>query len=339
MTDIYALINDPDAKAALRAVSAERERRLADKPFEAFAELLANLPERKPQRLDLSGPTAVIGEDLPADDPFRMQVETASKAVMPWKKGPFRLFGLEIDAEWRGDFKWSRLVGHLPPQRDKVVLDLGCNNGYFLFRLMDQEPRFALGVDPAARPQRQFQLLQRLARLPNLEFQMWGWQELVHLRELFDTVFCMGIVYHHFNPIQILRNIHHALKPGGLLVLESIVIPGDEPRCLFPADRYANMRNVWFTPTTTALRAFLHRTKFTDVVTVAVNKHEPDEQRTTAWNPGPSYVDFLDAANPDRTIEGHPAPWRAIVMARKPARGHAAGRAARKPLRPGGDSC
>jgi len=316
LEDLLSRLTTKDA-AALRRVSAERAARLDWKPFQPFREAEAALPDRHALRLDFSGPAPTIGEDLSADDPFRQAVIAAARALLPWKKGPYRLFGENIDAEWRSDFKWTRMAESLPDQRDKLILDIGCNNGYYLFRLLPQKPRFLLGVDPVPRCQHQFHLLQRFAQIPNLAFEPWGWEEAAHLPELFDTVFCMGILYHHFNPIQILKNMRHALKPGGLLVLESIVIPGEDPVCLFPPGRYAQMRNVWFTPTVAAMRAMLERAKFDRIETIALNRHEPAEQRTTAWNPGPSFADFLDPKNREHTIEGHPAPWRAILLARK----------------------
>jgi len=179
------------------------------------------------------------------------------------------------------------------------------------------KPAYLLGIDPVPRPWYQFQILQRFARVPDLEFAPWGWQELHLFPECFDTIFCMGIVYHHRDPLELLRLLRRALRPGGLLVMESIVIPGEASLCLFPPDRYARMRNVWFVPTVNALRNMLARSRFEDIHEIATNAHHPDEQRTTDWNQGPSYRDFLNPTDPTQTEEGHPAPWRTILLARK----------------------
>ena len=308
---------DDDAAQALQAVKAERDKSLDWKPFASIRELMPQLPQLPPTTCQFDRAEVTIGEPLPPDHPTRLAIEEAARAVMPWKKGPFNLYGIPIDAEWRSDFKWDRLAAALPDQHGKMVLDVGSNNAYYLFRLLPQQPKYLLGIDPVPRLWYQFHLLQRYAQIPNLEFAMWGWEELAHWRELWDTVFCMGIVYHHRDPMGILRQLHQAMKPGGLLVMESIVIPGDESVCLFPPDRYARMRNVWFVPTVTALKHMLTRAKFCDIEEIATNRHEPAEQRTTPWNPGPSYEDFLDPDDPDRTAEGHPAPWRTILLARK----------------------
>lgn len=318
--EIEKLIQDKAAWERLQKKSAEMAVTLDHKPFHAAKAALAELPDLPTTRRLWDQAAVTIGEDLAVDDPRRQKLEAALTAAMPWKKGPFHLYGVDLDAEWRSDYKWDRLAPHLPDQSGKRVLDVGANNAYYLFRLAAQNPDYMLAIDPVPRLWYQFQILQHYARLPNLEFAMWGWQELDAFDALFDTIFCMGILYHHRDPMGLLKNLLAALKPGGLLVMESIVIPGDESICLYPPDRYAMMRNVWFVPTVPAMKHMLQRAKFVDVEEIAVNVHRPDEQRTTRWNPGPSYEDFLDPNDPTRTIEGHPAPWRCILFARKKSR-------------------
>lgn len=313
----WDLVKDEASAQALREITAQKNVSLEWKPFTAIREAMPNLPKRTTQHIQCDGAEVVIGEDLDPQDADRLAIEGAARAIMPWKKGPFRLFGIPIDAEWRSDFKWDRLAPKLSSQEDKVVLDVGCNNGYYLFRILPQKPKFLLGIDPVPRLHYQYHLLQHYAQIPNMDFQMWGWAEVAHFEEAFDTIFCMGILYHHPDPIGMLRVLHKALKPGGLLVMESIIIPGDSHQCLFPEERYARMRNVWFVPTLEAMNHMLRRTKFIDLETVATNIHEPAEQRTTPWNPGPSYEAFLDPDDASLTVEGYPAPHRAIVLAKR----------------------
>lgn len=317
MSEFLTLIEDGNLRQKLALISQERAAWLDWKPFREMRASWQALPEREAGYLSFEGEAVTIGEQLAPQHPEREAIAAVARALIPWKKGPFRLFGMEIDAEWRGDLKWNRLAPALPDLQGQVILDIGANNGYYLFRMLPRGPRLVLGIDPFPRLWYQFHLLQRYARAANLEFQMWGWQQVALLPEIFDTVFCMGIIYHHFNPIQILKDIHRCLKPGGTLMLESIVIPGDESRCLFPRDRYARMRNVWFIPTVAAMVSFLERTRFREIQQIAVNAHDPGEQRTTAWNPGLSYGDFLHPGNAELTVEGHPAPLRALLSAKK----------------------
>lgn len=313
---IFDLVR-PEAADHLRNLSERRAAWLRWKPFRDYLDILPQLPHRHAEHTLWDRAEVTIGENLPEDHPDRQAIARAAKAILPWKKGPYRLFGIPIDAEWRSDYKWDRMADKLPDMRNQRILDVGCNNGYYMFRLLPQRPAYILGIDPVPRLWHQFHLLQRYANCPELAFQMWGWQEAAYFEELFDTIFCMGILYHHRDPMGLLDTLLGALKPGGLLVMESIVIAGEDPICLYPPDRYGKMRNVWFVPTVPAMCHMLNRAKYRDVDVIAVNKHEPAEQRTTPWNPGQSYADFVDPNDPDRTIEGLPAPHRAIVFARK----------------------
>ena len=105
---------------------------------------------------------------------------------------------------------------------------------------------------------------------------------------------------------------------GGELVLETLVVEGDENTALVPEDRYAQMRNVWFLPSVPALERWLRRAGFVDVRCVDVSTTSVDEQRSTDWMRYQSLPDFLDPQDHGRTVEGLPAPMRAVLLARKP---------------------
>ncbi len=249
------------------------------------------------------------------------EVEAIARELIPWRKGPFNFFGLEVDAEWRSDFKWERFSKYLPAPAElarKRVLDVGCNNGYFMFQLKASGADHVLGIDPVAFNEVQFKFLQKLAGQNNLQFEMLGVEHLSDLPAEFDLILSMGVLYHHRHPIEQLQMLKAALKPGGELILESIVIPSQESVALFPEDRYAKMRNVWFVPSVSCLENMLKRCNFKEVELLHFGKTTTDEQRLTKWCPPPkqSLADFLDPQNDELTIEGHPAPYRAIFKAR-----------------------
>lgn len=310
-------ITDPWHAAKLKQAIASANQQLLHKPYRQIHSLLPKLPDFADAVWQPQQDWVSVGPILPEDHPVRQATLAAAQAIKPWKKGPFNLFGIEIDAEWRSDYKWQRFASELPNLSGAHVLDVGGNNGYYSFRILEQQPESVLCIDPIPRLWYQFHIIQHFARDPRLEFQMLGWQALDLMSESFDCIMCMGILYHHDNPVQLLRNLFAALRPGGLLIMETIVIPGQGMLCLFPPDRYAMMRNVWFVPTVDATVAMLERTKFRDIRIINSQVHKPEEQRSTAWNPAPSFADFLDANNPDLTQEGHPAPHRAILFARK----------------------
>jgi tRNA (mo5U34)-methyltransferase len=279
-------------------------------------ELLDSLPEVEDHKLDLSQDAVVIGSENSSKK--EQYIELARKLI-PWRKGPFNFYGEKIDAEWRSDFKWNRLKDHVDNLEGKTVLDIGCNNGYFLFRMANQNPELLLGIDPVIQCETQFKFLQHFAKVPNLHFEMFGVEHLNSFKQMFDVIFSMGIIYHHRHPLEQLINIREALKPGGQAIIETIGIPGDESYALFPEDRYAKMRNVFFVPTLSCFINWLKKAKLIDVEVISSTPLTFEEQRLTNWCPPPSQSleDFLDPNDLSKTIEGHPAPMRFCLKARK----------------------
>jgi tRNA (mo5U34)-methyltransferase len=255
--------------------------------------------------------------DGPCDEATRAQLLGALQGLIPWRKGPFDLFGVHIDTEWRSDWKWSRVAPHLDLQ-NKRVLDVGCGNGYYLWRMLGAGASSVVGIDPNWLFLNQFLAVKRY--LPDLP----AWHLPLALEELpgklegFDTVFSMGVLYHRRSPIDHLLELKDCLRKGGELVLETLVVEGDAQQVLVPEDRYAMMRNVWFLPSVPALELWLRRAGFVDVQCVDVSVTSIEEQRATDWMRFQSLPDFLDPADHSRTLEGLPAPTRAVLVARKP---------------------
>ncbi|UUY07898.1 tRNA 5-methoxyuridine(34)/uridine 5-oxyacetic acid(34) synthase CmoB [Pseudomonas sp. J452] len=255
--------------------------------------------------------------DGPCDEATRAQLLGALQGLIPWRKGPFDLFGVHIDTEWRSDWKWSRVAPHLD-LKNKRVLDVGCGNGYYLWRMLGAGAASVVGVDPNWLFLNQFLAVKRY--LPDLP----AWHLPLALEELpaklegFDTVFSMGVLYHRRSPIDHLLELKDCLRKGGELVLETLVVEGDAQQVLVPEDRYAMMRNVWFLPSVPALELWLRRAGFVDVQCVDVSVTSIEEQRATDWMRFQSLPDFLDPADHGRTLEGLPAPTRAVLVARKP---------------------
>jgi tRNA (mo5U34)-methyltransferase len=98
-------------------------------------------------------------------------------------------------------------------------------------------------------------------------------------------------------------------------VLETLVVEGDEQTLLLPSQRYAKMRNVWFLPSVLLLQRMVRRVGFRNLELVDVTKTTCDEQRRTEWMTFESLADFLDPQDPSKTVEGSPAPQRALLIA------------------------
>jgi tRNA (mo5U34)-methyltransferase len=250
-----------------------------------------------------------------------LQTDTIRQALLslsPWRKGPFELAGITIDSEWRSDLKWARLEKAIAPLAGRKVLDVGCGNGYYALRMQAAGADSVIGVDPTLLYVMQFLAVTRLQPTGKVCVLPLRGEELPQGERLFDSCFSMGVLYHQRDPMAHLRQLQGMLRPSGQLVLETIVLPGDDATVLTPTDRYARMRNVWSLPGTVALIDWLAQCGYRDIELIDVSITTVDEQRTTEWMPFESLAEALDPADPLTTIEGLPAPRRAIVLANAP---------------------
>lgn len=296
------------------------ERRYADTAHGDMAgwrRAVAELPAVKPGGADLDADTIhLLAEPLP--DAECELVRQSLLALSPWRKGPFDIGGLLIDSEWRSDWKWNRVRAALAPLEDRLVLDVGCGNGYYALRMQGAGARTVVGIDPTLLYCMQFRAL--LHFLPELPVHVLPLRlgELPGPSRAFDTTFSMGVLYHQRSPLGHLKQLRNTLRPGGELVLETLILPGDEQRCCTPPDRYARMRNVWLLPSLPELMVWLARSGFRDCRVADVTATTTDEQRTTEWMPFESLAAALTPGDPARTVEGWPAPRRAVVVCRSP---------------------
>ncbi|WP_136064621.1 tRNA 5-methoxyuridine(34)/uridine 5-oxyacetic acid(34) synthase CmoB [Modicisalibacter radicis] len=293
-------------------------RRHGDLP--GWAKAVAKLPEL-PDARDVALDRDTVSVDVALDDADRRRCHNLLKALMPWRKGPYRLAGIDIDSEWRSDWKWQRVAPHLAPLAGRRVLDVGGGNGYHAWRMASAGAAFVLVIDPSPRFYYQFQAVRHFvggADGGRTHFLPAGIEDVPANLEAFDTLFSMGVFYHRASPLDHLLQLRGALRPGGELVLETLVVEGDATTVLMPGERYARMPNVYFLPSSAALCHWLERCGFTNVRVVDEAPTSLDEQRRTEWMTFQSLADFLDPEDRTRTIEGHPAPRRAVIVANKP---------------------
>lgn len=279
-----------------------------------------SLPELIPDRVELDRGTLQIGSAAQLTPAQAEQLEAGYRGLMPWRKGPFELFGLQIDTEWRSDLKWDRLAPYISDLHNRLVLDIGCGSGYHCWRMHAAGAREVIGIDPSLKFLLQFQSIKKYIGDCAVELLPLGIEELPRPMRVFDTVFSMGVFYHRKSPIDHLLELQDLLRPGGELVLETLIVDGDANTVLVPGERYAQMRNVWFLPSSAALCQWLERTGFEQVRCVDINQTSTEEQRATDWMRFHSLAEFLDPENPNRTVEGYPAPKRAIFIAQRPFR-------------------
>lgn len=272
------------------------------------------LPDTTPSEVRLNASAVKIG--APADTSMPLEsIASALKQLHPWRKGPFELFGVHIDTEWRSDWKWDRLKDAITPLAGRTVLDVGCGSGYHLWRMLGGGAELAIGIDPTALFSMQFAAIKRYHSNAPAFILPIGIEAMPSGIGCFDTVFSMGILYHRKSPIDHLLELKSLLNNGGELILDTLIVEGGEQSCLIPHGRYAKMRNVWFIPSVDMLSLWLKRAGFKNIQVVDVSPTSTSEQRTTAWMTFESLADFLDPDDASRTIEAYPAPVRAIFTA------------------------
>ncbi|ALB67225.1 tRNA (5-methoxyuridine) 34 synthase [Cronobacter dublinensis 1210] len=285
--------------------------------FKQWKNSLDNLPALVPDRLDLLHSVSAQS-DTPLSDGQRKRIEQLLRTLMPWRKGPFSLYGIDIDTEWRSDLKWDRVLPHITPLTGRTILDVGCGSGYHLWRMVGAGAQLAVGIDPTQLFLCQFEAVRKLLGGDNRAHVLPLGIEQMPALNAFDTVFSMGVLYHRRSPLEHLWQLKDQLVNEGELVLETLVVEGDENTVLVPGERYAQMRNVYFIPSAPALKNWLEKCGFVDVRIADYSVTTVEEQRRTAWMQTESLADFLDPQDATKTCEGYPAPLRAVLVARKP---------------------
>ena len=273
-------------------------------------------------RIQLASAALNEAENTAAENTATVNAEIKSglQQLSPWRKGPFQFFDTHIDTEWRSDWKWQRIASHLAPLEGRTILDVGCGSGYHMWRMLGAGAYRVVGVDPSRLFLAQFQAFKQYAQSGqdkplNIDLLPLKMEDVPRPLKAFDTTFSMGVLYHRKSPIDHLAELKDTLKPGGQLVLETLVIEGELGEVLMPENRYAQMRNVWFLPTCDTLLLWARRAGFKNPRIVEKNITSLEEQRSTDWMQYQSLMDFLDAEDKSKTIEGYPAPLRATLIA------------------------
>lgn len=297
----------------LEEIRQERQKWMTWKNIAPLREALDTLEEVEVQ---CSFTDTVTIRNIDAlDDASKSKIEAVAKQMMPWRKGPFDVCGLFIDTEWQSFLKYNLLEPHFN-LKDKRVADIGCNNGYYMFRMLSQEPKKVVGFDPSALYKCQFDFINHYVK-SDIEFELLGVEHLPLYEEKFDTVFCLGVLYHRPDPIGTLKALAKGMESGAELFLDTFMIDGDGDMCLSPEKTYSKIPNIYFVPTVKALKNWCGRAGFIDIEVLEITVTTEDEQRSTPWIEGQSLGSFLDPKDSSLTIEGYPAPKRVYIRARR----------------------
>ncbi len=277
------------------------------------------IPASCTNHTDFTIPVIEIGKAEDISNELLTQSIESLHQLHPWRKGPFNFFGTHIDTEWRCDKKWQRIQNYLPSLKNKKVLDVGCGNGYYMLRMLGDGAECVIGVDPTLVFLAQYYgLIQCIDRNINAHLLPIPFEELPPQINQFDCVFSMGVLYHRRDPLEHLNRLHQHTLSGGTVFIETLVIDTDECTQLIPQDRYAGMRNVWSVPSPSLVQSWLHDSGYINIQLHSIQTTTLDEQRATSWMQNYSLANFLDSNDHSKTIEGHPAPKRAIFSAQRP---------------------
>ncbi|WP_394996945.1 tRNA 5-methoxyuridine(34)/uridine 5-oxyacetic acid(34) synthase CmoB [uncultured Helicobacter sp.] len=308
---------NPTKQSLQRALEQKCQKFAARRDYIAFSKVVEGLKVLK-MSFSLTLPpthTPSYGITLTPNAPLnpreRELLIQSALALKPWRKGPFFIDTLHIDTEWQSFMKFNLLAPHLN-LAGKEVLDMGCNNGYYLFEMLRFSPKALYGFDPSAVYKAQFEFINHLAKAP-IHFYPLGIEDLrdfgVAYGKKFDCIVCLGVLYHRSDPIATLKNLSFGLKKGGELILDCLLIESNHEICLCPKKSYARMSNVYFIPSIEALRGWCERAGFGSFEVLGMQETTTKEQRKTPWIDTLSLEDFLDSNN-GLTIEGYPPPLR-----------------------------
>jgi tRNA (mo5U34)-methyltransferase len=317
---LFKYLDDMGLSSWREQLQAQIDERLSVKrhgKLPMWQEAMQVLPEVNLSQLELRD-RVDIGAENDLEEFNRDTLIELLKTFHPWRKGPYRLLGIDIDTEWRSDWKWDRVLPHIQNLDGRRVLDVGGGNGYHGWRMQGEGAELVIGIDPTAVFTMQYQVMQHFIQSDKHFVLPIGIEHMPDNLALFDTVFSMGVLYHRRSPLKHLMELRSCLRPKGELVLETLIIDGELGMTLMPEERYAKMKNVWFIPTAETMILWLRKCGFKNVRCVDVNVTSLEEQRRTDWMTFESLADYLDPEDNTKTIEGYPAPMRGVFIADAP---------------------
>jgi tRNA (mo5U34)-methyltransferase len=184
-----------------------------------------------------------------------------------------------------GDYpacKWSRFASAIPADlRGWTVLDIGCNAGFYSLEMKKRGADRVVGIDSDGRYLAQARFAADLLGV-ELELEQLSVYEVARLRERFDLVLFMGVLYHLRHPLLALDLIHEHVA-GGLTVVQSMLrgetealplaedYPFSEtaifekpgyPKMFFVESQYAHDPTNWWIPNRACLEGMLRSSGF-----------------------------------------------------------------------------
>jgi len=284
-----------------------------DRRIDDWNKIISSLPKLQPVKANFKK------EILVASNWSEQETKKAKELLLeliPWRKGPFEIGDILIDAEWRSNLKWERFLELNIELSGKTILDVGSGNGYYGFRMLGQGAESVVCLEPNLSHLTQFIVINNFVRSKQIRMIPERIEELTVSDECFDLIFSMGVLYHQREPEEHLKLICSHLREEGSIVLETLIVPEEYGEFLVPEGNYANMPNVRFVHTKLGLEKLAKKVNL-NIATISNScKTTTEEQRTTSWMPFKSLSDGLNVET-DLTIEGLPRPERVFLTLNK----------------------
>ena len=158
-------------------------------------------------------------------------LQTRLRDAGPWFHN-IRIHGLQTAPDHAlGDYpavKWSSLGEAIPQDlAGRSVLDIGCNAGFYSVELKRRNAGRVLGIDTEELSLKQARLVREELNL-DIEYRNCSAYDVTSIPEQFDMVLFMGIFYHLRYPLYALDRVVQMIRPGGLLVFQTLFRPHRE---------------------------------------------------------------------------------------------------------------
>jgi tRNA (mo5U34)-methyltransferase len=188
-------------------------------------------------------------------------------------------------AHFLGDYpavKWRRFSQAIEPHVEgHTVLDIGCNAGFYCIEMKRMGATRVLGIDSDEDYLRQARFAAEVNEL-DIEFRHLSVYDLGAIKETFDIVLFMGVLYHLRHPLLALDLIHEHVA-SNLLVFQSmqrgsavVDVPNADydfweddhflhpgyPKLHFVEQRYADDPTNWWIPNRACAEAMLRSSGF-----------------------------------------------------------------------------
>jgi tRNA (mo5U34)-methyltransferase len=216
----------------------------------------------------------------------RADIEQGVRSLGDWFHN-IDLFGVRTaPAHFLGDFPASKFkrFAHVLPQdlTGKSVLDIGCNAGFYSFEMKRRGASRIVAIDFDDYYLNQARFAAEVQGFDDIDFRRMSVYDIGALREQFDLVLFMGLIYHLRHPLLALDLIHeHVAKD--LLVYQSLQRGSPEveplqddydfwetgiferpgyPRLHFIEKKYSHDETNWWAPNAACSAAMLRSAGF-----------------------------------------------------------------------------